>query len=174
MKDQGDWAFCTGINRMVFHRYAAPAVARSSTGHDDGTVRCALGTHADLVAAGAGLPRISGALPIPAAARPARGGHLLPGPGRCAPCVSSPRRRRWTACSATGAATTSTAVRPEVLLAIGHGRAGPGRVSRRIGLSPACAARLRNDDPCPAPAHRRHWWPPEPRSWEVRPIARRA
>jgi hypothetical protein len=22
MKDQGDWAFCTGINRLVFHRYA--------------------------------------------------------------------------------------------------------------------------------------------------------
>ena len=22
LKDQGDWAFCTGINRLVFHRYA--------------------------------------------------------------------------------------------------------------------------------------------------------
>ena len=47
LKDQGDWAFCAGINRFVFPPLCTPAVARPPAGHDHGAVRRALGTHAD-------------------------------------------------------------------------------------------------------------------------------
>ena len=34
IKTTGDWAFCEGINRFVFHRYATPAVDDVRAGDD--------------------------------------------------------------------------------------------------------------------------------------------
>ena len=150
-----------------------PAVARPPTRHDHGTLRRALGTHADLVAHGPGVSPVSGALPVHAAAGTSRGRHLLLGARRCAARVSRP------AVGARGPVRRPTRLQlrrlcPEVLLAIGHGRARPRRVSRRIVLPSAGAAGLRHDDPCPAAPASRNWWQPGPRSWEVHPIVRPA
>ena len=51
IKTLGDWAFCEGINRFVFHRYAMQPWPDAPAGHDDGTVGTALRAHADLVGA---------------------------------------------------------------------------------------------------------------------------
>ena len=57
----------------------ASAVAGPPSRHDDGALRRALGSHADLVAAGVGLSPVPGTLPVPAAPRNDGGRHLLPG-----------------------------------------------------------------------------------------------
>ena len=51
IKALGDWAFCEGINRFVFHRYALQPWTDSPARHDDGAVGPALRAHADLVGA---------------------------------------------------------------------------------------------------------------------------
>ena len=89
IKDLGDWAFCEGINRFVFHRYALqpwtnPTVAPGMT---HGAVGPALRADADLVGAVAGLARVPRPLPVPAAAGAVRGRRLLPRAGRLAAAV---------------------------------------------------------------------------------------
>ena len=51
IKDLGDWAFCEGINRFVFHRYATQPWTERRAGHVDGAVGTALRADADLVGA---------------------------------------------------------------------------------------------------------------------------
>ena len=49
IKDLGDWAFCEGINRFVFHRYAMQPWLQRPARHGDGPLGTALRTHANLV-----------------------------------------------------------------------------------------------------------------------------
>ena len=86
IKDLGDWAFCEGVNRFVFHRYAAqPWVDRASR-YVDGAVGFALRADADVVGAVQGLARLPGSLPVPAATRAVRSRCLL------SPAGSAPRQ----------------------------------------------------------------------------------
>ena len=80
IKDLGDWAFCEGVNRFVFHRYAVQPWVDRRARHVDGAVGTALRADADVVGTVEGVARVSGALPVPAAARAVRGGHLLSQP----------------------------------------------------------------------------------------------
>ena len=92
IKDLGDWAFCEGINRFVFHRYAMQPWLGPQAGHVDGPLGTALRADADLVGAVGGVAHLSGPLPVPAAAGALRGRHLLPGAGRLAHARSCRRR----------------------------------------------------------------------------------
>ena len=60
LKNQGDWAFCAGINRFVFHTFAAPGAGRRlQAGHDLWAVWHPLAPQSDMVAHGVGLPPLS-------------------------------------------------------------------------------------------------------------------
>jgi len=80
IKTLGDWAFCEGINRFVFHAALAQRPAR----HVDGPLGPALRAHADVVGTVAGLASIPGPLPAALAARSVRGRYLLPAARRFA------------------------------------------------------------------------------------------
>ena len=85
-----------------------PAVDRPDRArHVHGAVGPALRAHADLVGAVAGLARVPGPLPVPAAARALRGRPLLPRAGDVAAALQVAGEIRAT----TGPATTSTAAR---------------------------------------------------------------
>ena len=90
----GRWAFCEGINRFVFHRYALQPWATTAGRHVDGAVGPALRAHGDLVGAVQGLARVPGPLPVPAAAGAVRGRHLLPSAGRRAAMASRRHARQ--------------------------------------------------------------------------------
>ena len=121
------------------------AVVGSSSGHDDGTVRSALGAHADLVATGLGLPPIPGPLPVPAATGTHGGRRLLPGSRRCTTRVSP------TTVRTKGNVGRSAGIQFRWL----HCRDAPGRcpswgspgaAAERRELSPAGAPCMHDDD----------------------------
>ena len=87
IKTLGDWAFCEGINRFVFHRYAMQPWLERAAGHVDGPLGPALRADRDVVGAVRGLAPIPGPLPAPAAARAVRGRHLLFAGRGCAAAV---------------------------------------------------------------------------------------
>ena len=94
---------------------SASTVARPLAGHDHGPLRRALGTHADVVGHGAGLPPVPGALPVLC-----RGWAPWPTsatwPRKVRRTCFAPRRSARGPASATGAATTSMAVLPKSCL----------------------------------------------------------
>ncbi|MCZ7639059.1 MAG: glycosyl hydrolase [Verrucomicrobia bacterium] len=146
MKAQGDWALATGINRIVFHRYQHQPWQDRWPGMTMGPYGGALGTDADLVGVGAGLPRVSGALPVPAASRVARGGYLLSGGGGRAARVPPP------AVGAAGRDAGSAGLQLRRVRAGGVGRAdgGAGRSAdpaSRDELPRAGVAGPGHDDP---------------------------
>ena len=70
LKIRGDWAFCQGINRYVFHRYAPSTMAQCRTRHDYGPVWYQFRTHQYLVGTEPRMDILYFPLPVPAAARP--------------------------------------------------------------------------------------------------------
>ena len=148
IKDLGDWAFCEGINRFVFHRYAMqPWTNPNRARHVDGPLGPALRADADLVGAIQGLARIPGPLPVPVAARAVRRRRLLPAArGRPAALrapahgIDGPVRPRRLQLRRLHAGSGPHA----------HEREGwPHRAARRHELPPARAAPGRNDDAGP-------------------------
>ena len=87
IKDLGDWAFCEGVNRFVFHRYAAQPWLDRRPGHVDGAMGAALRADADVVGTIPSLARVSRPLPVHAAAGPVCSRCLLPPAGRCSAAV---------------------------------------------------------------------------------------
>ena len=115
LKALGDQAFCEGINRFVFHRYAMQPWPDRQPGMTMGPLGPALRAHTDLVGADTCLARVPGALPVHAPARPVRRG-----------CAFSPSRG------------PPTGLRPAQPC-----RLRLGRVQRRCGLHAHVGARRR-------------------------------
>ena len=99
IKTLGDAAFCLGINRFVFHRYAMQPWLNYRPGHDDGAVGAALRADRDVVGAVAAVARVSRPLPALAAAGAVRRRHLL---------LAARGRRRKVSSRTTATATTTT------------------------------------------------------------------
>ena len=145
MKSQGDWAFCAGINRFVFHRYHHQPWLDRWPGMTMGPLRRALGADPDVVGHGRGFHRylarcqamLRRGLPVadilylapegaPNVFRPPRVGHAGGLPDR--------RGYNFDGCTPGGADRTR------------HGRDGTDRVPRRHELPAAGAAAVRHDD----------------------------
>ena len=95
LKDQGDWAFASGINRFTYS-YLRPQARQRPPRHGDGSLRRALGPRSDLVADGRCVSSLHLPLLAGAASGAHRGRRALPHAGRRAQRVptSSQRLRR--------------------------------------------------------------------------------
>ncbi len=94
IKALGDQAFCEGINRFVFHRYALQPWADYRPGMTMGP----WGTHYERTQTWwdwtRSLARLSVTLPVPAPPRTVRGRHLLPPAGSLAARIRQASARR--------------------------------------------------------------------------------
>ena len=78
IKDQGDWAFATGVNKFFYHTFAHQPLDEKLNRHDHGAVRGALGPEPNLVADVQSLPHLYCPLLLSLAAGSAYCGHPLP------------------------------------------------------------------------------------------------
>ena len=144
IKDLGDWAFCEGINRFVFHRYAMQPWLDRKPGMSMGP----WGLHYERTETwwehSAAWHDVSGPLPVPPAAGAFRGGHLLPGAGRLARAVhpADQRAARRRGARHVQLRRLSAGGAPDAH--DGEGR--PARPARRHELPDAGAARRRDHD----------------------------
>ena len=92
MKNQGDWAFCAGINRIVFHRFQSQSGTDRSPGMTMGPDG-GYGVHWDRTQTwwdmAHGLSPLCHPVFSDAASRAVCGRCAVPGRGGCAACVSS-------------------------------------------------------------------------------------
>ncbi len=136
IKALGDRAFCEGINRFVFHRYALQPWADVRPGMTMGPWGVHYERTADLVGLDSTLARIPGAVPVPAAAGTLRRRSLLLAARSPAAVVSgSSSKRLW-----LGRVQCRGRTEP-------HDRPRwPDRAARRYELPPARAAGITHHD----------------------------
>ena len=146
IKSLGDWAFCEGINRFVFHRYALQPWTRPCARHEHGALGPALRTHADLVGA---IAR-PGTSISPAASSCLQQGLFVADLCFLAP-ESSPQRFKSPVKSGFDRPGYNfDGCPPEVVLTRMSVRGRPARAARRHELPHARAAAGRDDDAAPA------------------------
>ena len=153
IKTLGDWAFCEGINRFVFHRYAMQPWLNARPGMSMGP----WGLHYERTQTwweqSVGVASIPGPLPASLATRPVRGRHLLLAAGRVAAGFCSAGRPHGQSARPPGLRLRRLLARRGADADVGQGR--PHRPARRHELPPAGAARLANHEAALAGQDRR-------------------